>query len=106
MYELITEKTRAEYEAFIQSHPQGHFAQSHLWGAQKTAWKFQAVVVRDGEGAIKGSIGVLIRKMPMFPVSMLYICRGPVCDLEVEDTLRQLIEGARALAKQHRGYVI
>lgn len=29
-YELITQETMAEYEAFIQSHPQGHFAQSHL----------------------------------------------------------------------------
>ena len=106
MYELITESTRAEYEAFIQSHPQGHFAQSHMWGAQKTAWKFQAVVVRGGDGAIKGSIGVLIRKAPVFPASMLYICRGPVCDLDDTETLKELIEGAKALAKEHRGYVI
>ena len=106
MYELITEKTRAEYEAFIQSHPQGHFAQSHLWGAQKTAWRFQAVAVRGEDGAIRGSIGVLIRKAPIFPVSMLYICRGPVCDLEDTKTLAELIEGAKALAKQNHGYVI
>ncbi len=106
MYELITEATKAEYEAFIQSHPQGHFAQSHLWGAQKTAWKFQALVVRGDDGAIKGSIGVLIRKAPVFPVSMLYICRGPVCDLTDTQTLCQLVEGAKALAKEHHGYVI
>ena len=99
MYELITEKTMPEYEAFIQSHPQGHFAQSHLWGKQKSAWKFQAVVVRGEDGAIKGSIGVLIRKAPVFPVSMLYICRGPVCDLEDTKTLAELVEGAKARAK-------
>lgn len=106
MYELITESTREEYESFIQSHPQGHFCQSHLWGRQKTAWQFQAVVSRSADGRIKGSIGVMIRKAPLFPVSMLYICRGPVCDLEDTETLAELIEGARALAKQHRGYVI
>ena len=35
MYELITDKTLAEYEAFLQSHPKGHFAQSSLWAKQK-----------------------------------------------------------------------
>ena len=42
MYELITEKTLAEYEAFISSHPKGHFAQSSLWGKQKVAWTWRA----------------------------------------------------------------
>ena len=106
MYELITEQTLPEYEAFIQSHPQGHFAQSSLWGKQKTAWKFQAIVVRGNDGKIKGSMGILIRKAPIFPVSMLYICRGPVCDLEDHETLEALVEGAKDLAKQYRGYVI
>ena len=106
MYELINETTRAEYEAFIQSHPQGHFCQSHMWGAQKTAWDFQAIAVRGADGAIVGGMGVLIRKAPLFPVSMLYICRGPVCDLDDHDTLSRLMEGVKALAKQHRGYII
>ena len=35
MYEFITEKTLPEYEAFVQSHPKGNFAQSYLWGKQK-----------------------------------------------------------------------
>ena len=34
MYEIITEKTLSEYEAFVQSHPKGNFAQSVLWGKQ------------------------------------------------------------------------
>ena len=106
MIEMITEATRQEYESFIQSHPQGHFAQSHMWGAQKTAWKFRALVSRDGQGRIKGSIGVLIRKAPIFPASMLYICRGPVCDVDDFDTLAELIEGAKQLAREVNGYVI
>lgn len=106
MYELITDKTHDEYEAFIQSHPQGHFAQSHMWGRQKSAWKFQAVAVRGADGKIKGAMGVLIRKAPVFPTSMLYICRGPVCDLDDHETLVELMNGARAIAKAHNGYVI
>ena len=106
MYERITVATMAEYEEFIQSHPQGHFAQSHMWGAQKTAWKFQAIAVRGEDGRIKGSMGILIRKAPIFPASMLYICRGPVCDLEDHDTLSQLMEGVHALAKEYNGYLV
>ena len=37
MTELIQESTLAEYEAFVQSHPKGHFAQSSLWAKQKPA---------------------------------------------------------------------
>ncbi len=106
MYEWITNATMPEYEAFIQSHPQGHFAQSHLWGKQKTAWTFRAVVVRGGDGKIKGSMGVLIRKAPIFPASMLYICRGPVCDLTDTATLKELVDGVKALAKEYHGYII
>lgn len=106
MYELINEKTLAEYEAFIQSHPQGHFAQSSLWGKQKAAWTWRAVAVRGEDGKIKGSLSMLIRKMPGFGASMLYACRGPVCDLDDRETLRELVEGAKALAKQCKGYVI
>ena len=31
MYELITDKTLAEYEAFFTEPSEGHFAQSSLW---------------------------------------------------------------------------
>ena len=106
MYELITEKTMPEYEAFILSHPKGHFTQSSMWGKQKTAWTFRAVVVRGDDGKIKGSMGILIRKAPIFPASMLYCCRGPVCDLDDRETFAQLLEGAKDLAKQYHGYVI
>ena len=40
MYEFITEKTLPEYEAFVQSHPKGNFAQSYLWGKQKPMWQW------------------------------------------------------------------
>lgn len=42
MYELITQETLGEYEAFVQSHPKGNFAQSYLWGKQKPMWIWKA----------------------------------------------------------------
>ena len=58
MYEFITEKTLPEYEAFVQSHPKGNFAQSYLWGKQKPMWKWDAVAVRGADGKLKGTLQV------------------------------------------------
>ena len=106
MTELVTQKNLAEYEAFVESHPKGHFSQSTLWAKQKPAWSWKAIICRDGSGAIKGSIAFLIRKMPIVRKKMMYACRGPVCDLDDRDTFAQLLEGAKALAKEYRSYVI
>ena len=73
MSEIITKEQIPEYEAFLQSHPKGHFAQSVLWAKQKPMWKWEAIVSRDQNGKIKGSLAVLIRKIvPGLPFTMMY----------------------------------
>ena len=51
MYEFITQQTLSEYEAFVQSHPKGNFAQSYLWGKQKPMWKWDAVPSAERMGS-------------------------------------------------------
>ena len=106
MYEFITEKTLPEYEAFVQSHPKGNFAQSYLWGKQKPMWKGDAIVVRGENGKIKGSLAVMTRKVPGIGRTLMYGCRAPVCDLDDRETFSQLLDGAKALAKTYKSYVI
>ena len=106
MFERITQATIAEYEAFVQSHPEGHFAQSVLWAKQKPSWKWEAVVVRGEDGRIRGSMAVLIRKVPFTPFTLMYGCRAPVCDLHDRETIAGLLQGLKALAKEYRSYVI
>ena len=106
MYELITEKTLPEYEAFVQSHPKGNFAQSYLWGKQKPMWQWDAIAVRGEDGKIKGSLAVMTRKVPGLGRTLMYGCRGPVCDLDDRETFSQLLDGAKALAKKYKSYVI
>jgi len=106
MFEIINQNTLAEFEAFIAAHPKGHFLQSSRWAKVKSAWDFQAVAVRGDDGAIKGAMSVLIRKMPMVPYTLMYSARGPVCDPHDEKTLRELTEGMRALAKKHKAYAL
>lgn len=95
----------AEYEEFIQSSPKGNFSQSTLWAKVKTDWNFEAVIVRDGDGKIEGTMGVLVRKVPVFGATMLYSPRGPVCDVHNEDVMRRLKEGVDAIAKKHKAYI-
>lgn len=106
MTEIINEKTLAEYEAFVQSHPKGNFAQSSMWAKQKAAWTWRAIACRGEDGKIKGTVSFLIRKMPGFGRSMMYASRGPVCDIGDFDTMNELFDAAKALAKEFKAYVI
>ena len=78
MTEIINEKTLAEYEAFVQGHPKGNFAQSSYWVKQKSAWTWRAIACRGEDGAIKGTLSVLIRKVPGIGRTIMYASRGPV----------------------------
>lgn len=106
MWEIVKQENLSEYEDFILSHPKSHFAQSYKWGLLKSDWKWYGILSRDGSGRPRGALSVMVRKMPGMPWSMLYACRGPVCDLDDKECLSELIDGAKQLAKRHRGYVI
>ncbi|HBI64862.1 MAG TPA: methicillin resistance protein, partial [Clostridiales bacterium] len=80
MFEFVNNSTLAEYEAFNAGHPYGHFMQSRKWADLKDNWKWEAIVVRSADGSIVGSLAVLIRNLPHLPWTLMYGCRGPVCD--------------------------
>ncbi len=93
MYEIITKEQIPEYEAFVQSHPKGNFAQSWLWSKQKPMWDWDAVAVRGEDGKIKGTMALMTRKVPGIGRTLMYGCRAPVCDLDDRETFAQLLEG-------------
>ena len=106
MSERVTEATLAEYEAFLQHHPKGNFAQSYLWSRQKSMWKWEALLSRGTGGEIRGAMSVLIRKVPRTRRTLMYGNRAPVCDLNDRETLYDLLDGVKALAKEYKSYVI
>ncbi len=95
-----------KYVSFIQSHPKGHFMQSPQWAEVKSNWVNRIITVEDSSGNIKGSMSILIRKIPFLNYTMMYSPRGPVCDIHDTQTLRTLIENAKQLAKKHKSYVL
>ncbi len=103
--EILDKSKYGEYEEFVRSHPKGHFTQSILWAGVKKMWNFEAVVTRNEKGEITGSIGVLIRRLPVVGYSVMYAPRGPVCDIHDEAVITELVQGIRELAKRYRAYV-
>jgi hypothetical protein len=103
--DLNNAKQVAEYEAFVQSCPKCNFSQSTMWAKVKTDWDFEAVIVRDNDGNIEGTMGVLVRQVPVFKAKMLYSPRGPVCDVHNKDVMRRLKEGVDELAKKHNAEI-
>lgn len=106
MYEIVTEQTLPQFEAFVAGHPKGHFLQSYDWAPVKNDWKWEGILRRDDSGTITGAMSVLIRKMPGVPWSMMYAARGPVCDVHDKQTILELTAGAAGLAKKYNVYAL
>lgn len=101
--EILSKDKYSEYEDFVSHHPHGAFQQSVQWGLVKDEWENEVVVSRDDKGNIKGGIFILIRKIGI--KSMMYACRGPVCDYTDRETLSDLIDGVKQVGKKHNAYV-
>lgn len=106
MIERVTPENLNEFEAFLQRHPKGNFAQSVLWGKQKPMWKWEALLARGEDGAVKGAMSVLIRSVPHTKKTLIYGNRAPVCDLDDKATLYALLDGVKELAKEYNAYAI
>ncbi len=93
-------QSRRQYAAFLEGHERCNFQQSPEWANVKSRWKNEIVLAEDGQGHITGALSVLIRRAPLFG-NLMYAARGPLCDPDDADTLRQLTEGAAELAKKY-----
>ena len=101
----MTESEMQEYEEFVQSHPRGHFAQSLKWAELKKGWKHEVVIVRDENNKIKGSILLLIRKMPIIKSTIVTSQRGPVCDIYDEETYSKLMKKVEEVCKRNHAFM-
>lgn len=105
--EILDKKNDAlceEFESFAKTHRNGVFMQSLKWPNVKDNWGWEAVISRDEKGEIKGTCLILIKKIPVLGCTFLYAPHGPVCDYYDKDTLADLFEGVKVLAKKHKSY--
>lgn len=102
MIKRYSESDREAFEAFVSGHKNGSFMQSSFWPLIKKEWQSFILLSVDNDGNIKGTISVLVRKMPipLINVAVAYAPRGPVCDYSDLETMRELIDGAALEAKK------
>ncbi len=105
--QAYTYEEKEKYIEFITQSPVFDFMQSPEWAYFKSDnWKNELIVVKDENGNIKGTMSLLIRKIPFFRSTIMYSPRGPVCDLHDYDTLRELLSRAKELSKKYKSYVL
>ena len=79
-----------DIKKFLQTHPKTNFMQSPEWAKVKTDWKNEFIVVRDENNKVKGTMSILLRKVPIFNRYIMYAPRGFVCDIYDKETLNEL----------------
>jgi len=106
MITYLTKETHKKFDEFVFSNKKGHFMQSTLWGKIKDNWINEAVISLDENDNIKGTLNLLIRKLPVLNYTIMYAPRGPVCDICDRETICELIEGTKELAKKYKSLVL
>jgi len=106
MIEYVTKENIAEYESFVEQHPQGSYMQSSRWARQKPDWQWRGIIRRNRRGVITGTLGLLIRESVAVRGSMIYGCHGPVCDPSDRDTIYELLDAAKKFGRRGRAYLI
>lgn len=104
MIKYLTPELYDDYEAFISGHPKGHFVKSIKWAEFKKPWKFEGFLSVDESGKIRGSMLIFLSQVPHTKYTHMYCPRGPVVDDGDVDTLKELCDEARALAKKYNAY--
>ena len=91
-------------EIFLETNKKSHFLQSPEWANVKSDWKHEMIVIEEN-GEIKGSMSVLLRKVPFFKRYIMYAPRGFVCDEHDKETLQKLTEKAKEIAKKYKAFI-
>lgn len=91
-------------EEFLETNKKSHFLQSPEWARVKSNWKHEMIVI-DENGEIKGTMSLLLRKVPIFNRYIMYAPRGFVCDEYDKETLKKLTEKARKIANKYHVFI-
>lgn len=106
MIKRVEHEDYEAYEKYVSQHPKGHFLQSLPWADFKKQQKHIALLSMDNTGFVRGAMLILVQKAPLFGSTLLYSPRGPVCDADNIDAMRELIDEAKKIAKENRAYIL
>lgn len=89
---------------FLETNKKSHFLQSPEWAKVKTDWQHEMIVIEEN-GEIKGTMSILLRKVPIFNRYIMYAPRGFVCNEHDKETLTKLTEEAKKIAKKYKAFI-
>ena len=102
----LSNKELDELQNFLKSNPKSHFMQSIEWAKVKPEWKHEMLIVRNKKSnKITGCMSVLIRKLPVINRNMMYAPRGFTCNPHDKDTLLELTNQVKELAKKYKAFI-
>jgi len=100
---LYTQENRDQWNAFVAQASSGHLMQSYEWGAFKaaTGWRVHRVAVERDGGIVAGA-QILLRPLPWLPLTVAYIPKGPIVDLEDGGAVAKLLSAIHQVAHNQR----
>ncbi len=104
---LIGPEEEKYFDAFVSSHPKGHFLQSFGWGEVKAATGWQPLrLVLERKGSIVAAVSLLKRRLPYIGKSIFYAPRGPVIDFNDRELFDTLLKAINNLAREHQAILL
>ena len=97
------EAQREKWNCFVSSSSQGHFMQTWEWGSFKASlgWQVERIGLERG-GQLVAAAQILFRPLPLLPMAIAYIPKGPIVDLRDEEIATCLFATIHEVARQRR----
>ncbi|EFO81694.1 Methicillin resistance protein [Oscillochloris trichoides DG-6] len=101
----LLEPDLATWDAFVDTHPQGHLLQSSAWAQLKASagWSARRVVVLDHAGTLLAGAQILFRHQ--YGMAVAYTPRGPLFSDDAAAN-RLLLHGLARLARRQRAIFV
>ncbi len=100
---LKTEVDRTRWNKFVSNSPSGHLMQLAEWGEFKRAegWQVHNIGL-ENNGQLVGGTQLLLKSLPILPLNIGYIPKGPTLDLTDQHTATVLFSAVHSIAQENR----
>lgn len=97
-------KELERYKQFVFNSPYRSFSQDVAWSAVKDDWKNEYVYI-EKNNEIVAAMSILIKTIPG-GFSLLYAPRGPVCDFNNIELVKELLNEVKPLVKKYKAFML
>ncbi len=104
MIKRVSKEDYGKYTKFLEEHKNSHFMQSVEWADFKKKQQSFLLMALDENSAVCGVMLMFMQKVRHTGKKFLYAPRGPVCDRNNTEVLKELLEEAERIAKENGAY--